>query len=232
MHLYPGVAILALYLLSVPLATGAGYPPLVALMGAALVVLLGLELGHLLLEGYKRNGRVSLRGVVLYRQKTPWLPFLGLTLGSVVLAFALFGATQALDAVLLERFFGWLPGWYVYTDLEAFETYPRRILIITFALRLVLDGLVFPVVEELYFRGYLQPRLSRLGCFAPLVSHGLFTLYHVWQPWNFPTIFLAVLPLAYAVWWTRDYRLGIAIHCALNVSGGALTLLAVVGSPA
>lgn len=138
------------------------------------------------------------------------------------------GLTQPLDRLLLERFFGWLPDWYVYTDLEAFAAYPRSVLLTTFSLRLLLNGLVFPTVEELYFRGYLQPRLSRFGAFAPLIGHGLFTLYHLWQPWNYPTILLAVLPLAYVVGWKRDYRLGIAIHCALNILGGTLTLLAVL----
>ena len=229
LHLYPGGVILGLYLLFVPVANRLGYPPLLALMLAALIVLVGLELGHLLFEGYKRNSRWSLGGIILYKEKTKPLLFLSITVGSVIIAFILFGLTQPLDLVLLERFFRWLPDWYIYTDLEAFEAYSRRVLIVTFSIRLVLDGLVFPTIEELYFRGYLQPRLSRFGRYAPLISHSLFTLYHVWQPWNYPTIFLAVLPLAYAVWWKQDYRLGIAIHCALNVLGGVLTMLAILG---
>ncbi|MCA9838992.1 MAG: CPBP family intramembrane metalloprotease [Trueperaceae bacterium] len=228
LHLYPGVVILGLYLLLVPLTNRIGYPPLLALMIAALLTLFVLELGHLLRKGYKQNSRWSLEGVILYQQKTRPLMFIAITLATVAVAFILFGLTQVIDMRLLERFFSWLPDWYIYTDLAAFKAYPKRVLIITFAIRLVLDGLVFPTIEELYFRGYLQPRLSRFGAHAPLLSHGLFTLYHVWQPWNYPTIFLAVLPLAYAVWWKRDYHLGIAIHCALNVLGGTLTLLAVL----
>ena len=228
LHLYPGFFILALYLLLVPLTSSIGYPPLLALMASALIVLVGLELGHLVREGYKLNGALSLKGVVLYKKKTKPLPFLTVTLGSVMLAFLLFGLTQPTDAFLLRALFSWLPDWYIYTDLEAFKAYPRQVLIVTFTLRLLLDGLVFPTIEELYYRGYLQPRLSRFGHYAPLISHSLFTLYHVWQPWNYPTILLAVLPLAYAAWWKQDYRLAVAIHCALNVLGGVLTMLAVL----
>jgi membrane protease YdiL (CAAX protease family) len=167
---------------------------------------------------------------VLYRQKTSWLGFLGVAFGSVVIAFILFGLTQALDGYLLKHCFSWLPDWYIYTNLDAFKVYSRRVLLATFSVRLLLDGFIFPVIEELYFRGYLQPRLSRFGRFGPLISHSLFTLYHVWQPWNYPTIFLSVLPLTYVVWWKQDYRLGIVIHCALNVLGGTLTLLAILSS--
>jgi membrane protease YdiL (CAAX protease family) len=39
------------------------------------------------------------------------------------------------------------------------------------------------VVEEMYFRGYLLPRISRLGAWAPLVNTVLFSLYHLFTPW-------------------------------------------------
>ena len=39
------------------------------------------------------------------------------------------------------------------------------------------------MVEELYFRGYLLPRISRLGAWAPLVNTVLFSLYHLFTPW-------------------------------------------------
>ena len=34
-------------------------------------------------------------------------------------------------------------------------------------------------------------------------------IYHFRQPYNYLTIFLAVLPLALAVWWKRSVKLGI-----------------------
>jgi membrane protease YdiL (CAAX protease family) len=46
-------------------------------------------------------------------------------------------------------------------------------------LGLVLSGVVAPVVEEMYFRGYLLPRLSRLGRWAPVLNVTLFALYHL-----------------------------------------------------
>lgn len=76
LHLCPGVVILGLYLLLQPLFTALGYPPLVALLAAAVVVV-GLELGHLVREGYRRNGRCSLSGIVLYCNKSKPLPFAG-----------------------------------------------------------------------------------------------------------------------------------------------------------
>lgn len=232
LHLLPGVAILAVYLVLAPIALASGAPALFALLIAVTVVLVVVELGHLLRLGRRRNGRWSLEGVVVARTRTPAPRAIAWTGGTVVVAFVLFGITQPLDDWLLARAFAWLPEWYVYTDLDALRAFSPGVLIALFALRLPLDGLVVPWIEELYFRGYLQPRLHRFGIWAPMIGHGLFTLYHLWQPWNLPSIFVAVLPLAYLTWWTRDVRLAIAVHATVNVLGGLLTLGAVTNGAA
>jgi membrane protease YdiL (CAAX protease family) len=86
----------------------------------------------------------------------------------------------------------------------------------------VLNGLAAPVVEELYFRGYLLPRLARFGAWAPLVNAVLFTIYHFWQPYAYLSILALMLPFIYLVWWKRNVYLGIAIHCAINIVGNLL----------
>jgi uncharacterized protein len=40
--------------------------------------------------------------------------------------------------------------------------------------KLTFDGLAFPILEEVYFRGFLLPRMSYLGALAPAVSALLF----------------------------------------------------------
>lgn len=54
--------------------------------------------------------------------------------------------------------FGWLPAWYrTEPELLAYST---GVQVATVALWLVSAVLVGPVVEEIYFRGWLLPRLS------------------------------------------------------------------------
>lgn len=73
------------------------------------------------------------------------------------------------------------------------------------------------MVEELYYRGYLLPRVSRLGKWAPLINTVLFSLYHFTSLWQNPSRIIAFLPMVYAVWWKRNIYLGILVHCALIV---------------
>jgi membrane protease YdiL (CAAX protease family) len=60
-----------------------------------------------------------------------------------------------------------------------------------------------PIVEELYFRGYLLPRLSYLGGWAIMVNSLLFALYHFTTPWALVSRTLITLPLAYVAYLVR-----------------------------
>ena len=84
---------------------------------------------------------------------------------------------------------------------------------------LVFNVILGPLVEELYFRGYLLPRLHRFGIWAPLINISLFATYHFHKPWDLLTLIVILLPMGYAVWRTRDIRIGIAVHIGLSGTG-------------
>jgi membrane protease YdiL (CAAX protease family) len=81
-------------------------------------------------------------------------------------------------------------------------------------------------VEELYFRGYLLPRISRFEIWAPLLGGIFFGLYHVWQLFGFATVFLLGTALGYVVWWKKDIRLSISLHVFANALGRLMFLMA------
>jgi CAAX protease family protein len=222
LHLLPGVAILAVYVALQPVAALLGLPALFALLAAVLLAGLPIQLGHLLVLGRRRNGRWSLDGVVLLRAplRARWYALLVPLL--LVWSFLWYGLLTPVADFVGRAAFGWLPAWFFRDD---YSQVSRPLLLLMLAFLLVLNGVIAPVVEELYFRGYLLPRLSRFGPWAPVLHLVLFTLYHVWQPWLYPTLLVALFPLIFAVWRTRNVRLGILTHCALNLIGG----LAAVG---
>lgn len=75
MHVLPGVLATVVFLLLKPLLDSTGYPPLLAFLLVVVLVDLPVMLGVMLYEGKKLNGRYSLDGVVLYREKVPWMPW-------------------------------------------------------------------------------------------------------------------------------------------------------------
>ncbi len=228
LHVLPGLLIGAAFVISAPLAMRMGLPPLFAMVTAGILVGLGFQVWHLLIEGRKRNGTWSLQGIVLYRQPMPfWQYFVWVPLFTIA-AFVINGLTSPIGAALLNAL-PWLPGWFEMRDVSILTSYSRPALLITFTLYLLLNGVVAPIIEEWYFRGYLMPRLSRFGRWTPLIEVALFTVYHIWQPYYWITQFFSMLPIVAAVAWKRNIKLGIAAHMALNIIGGLLLMVRLLG---
>ena len=183
-----------------------------ALMCAILLILLPVELGYLLYEGRRKNGRLSLQGVVLYRTPIPiWQYFVFAPVLFILLGL-IFTLMKPVDAFFREQIFAFLPA------LESGLTagYSRKALIATWVMAAIFGVIVGPTIEELYFRGYLLPRMKYAGKWTPLLHSFLFSLYHIWTPWMFLTRTFGMLPLAYAVRW-RNLNLAIIVHVIVNL---------------
>ena len=84
---------------------------------------------------------------------------------------------------------------------------------------IALTGILVPITEELYFRGYLLPRMpSQFGRLKPAVHSLLFSIYHFDAPWMIPVRTLGILPLIYTTIHTRSVRPGIIAHCLVNLA--------------
>ena len=71
-----------------------------------------------------------------------------------------------------------------------------------------------------------MPRISRYGKWTPLLGGLFFGLYHIWQIYSFPTVFLLGAALGYVVWWKKDIRLSIGLHVVANTLGRVMFLMA------
>jgi uncharacterized protein len=222
LHLLPGALITAFYVGTVAPVRDLGFPGLMAFYLAIAFVLIPFELGYLFYRA--RTDGVPLGSLVLYREPVPRAQLIGLVLATFVwaslIAMLLF---PPLDEFFIGNLFSWLPDWFFYA--EDFAQYSAAALIITWLFGLVANGIAGPIVEELYFRGYLLPRISRLGAWAPLVNTVLFSLYHFFTPWANVGRIVALLPMVYAAWWKRNIYLSMAVHVMWNI-GAMLLLLA------
>ncbi len=189
------------------------------------------RLGWLLVEGKKRNGRLSLDGIVQYTQKSPVWQYLVLVPVFIAFNFALFMFVAPLiQPFIVDTFFSWWPQEFNFQnamqDPTQFSSYSGvQALAILYFLTL---GFLIPLLEELYFRGYLLPRMEGYARkWAPFVNVVLFSIYHFYSPWENPIRILALLPLFYVVWRKKDIRFGIFSHVLLNMIGGVMILVAV-----
>jgi hypothetical protein len=218
-HFYPGVLITLFFVSVTPFMVNKGLPPQLSMLLAIVVVVVPVFLLHLK-KAKQMEGVSRIRDLVVYNEKLTTKKLITYTLGLIVFAFLIYGLTQPLNEILAKKLFYWLPDWYKVRD---FEGYSRTIVLITLVLNLLLNGLLAPYLEELYFRGYLLPRMEAWGKYAPLLSAILFSLYHFWQPQIYLTLLIALFPMTYLVWKTKSLKLAIYVHCGLNIIGALLS---------
>lgn len=225
LHLFPGAALFAF----VVAAAAIGVPAVVALLAGIALVVVPLELGYLLFQGRRRSGHWSLSEVVAYGEP---MPSKGVALWAVPLVawfiVILIFSTAVLDERIAEGVFSWYPeSIREFASFDEGTTYATWILVVFFAAAFAINGVLGPIVEELYFRGHLLPRIDRYGRGAPLLNAVLFSLYHFWTPWQNAGRVLALLPWIYTVWRKRSLKLSIAVHISVNCIFLLLVLAAV-----
>ncbi|MEV6850630.1 CPBP family intramembrane glutamic endopeptidase [Actinoplanes sp. NPDC051411] len=216
LHLGPAALAFTVALVVAPLLR---VPQTFALTIAFAVVLTPLELG--ILARAARSLR-EVPSVLAFRGPLGRWRLVVPPLFAVALAMA--AAWSPAGDRLGRLFAGILPGWAL-PSYDATHGFAHTTLIVTMLVTLVVDGITNPLVEELYFRGYLLPRLPVSGRSAIVVSAGLFTVQHYWQPFNWPLILTLELILTTLVVRYGKLRLGIVMHCLANSVGILLTLI-------
>ncbi len=214
-HLYPGVIITVCFAIVTPLLLNYQLPPQFSLLVIISIVAIPLLVLHIN-KAKKEEQKDKLAQINGYSNKISAGRLILYIIGLVIFMFFIWGITQPLNEIITRKLFSWLPAWYTVQD---FKGYGKDIIIITLVLNLLVNGILAPIVEEYYFRGYLLPRMAVWGKWSVVVNAILFSFYHFWQPYIYFTLLIALLPLSWAVCKTRDLRVGIYTHCALNIIG-------------
>ena len=210
LHLLPGILVGCFFLLARQPVANMGYPSIIALILAYAFILIPVELGYLYYQGKKKTGRFTLQGIISYRNSIPWWQYLVWVLIILIATGAIVTLLKPVDAFLQERLFFWMPD----INYGLGGNYSRKILIVTYSLVFIFVAVLSPLVEELYFRGYLLPRTK--GKFATLFHSFLFAAQHVLEPWMIITRTLGFLPILFGVK-KKNIYIGIIVHILCNM---------------
>ena len=209
LHLLPGILIGIFYFLIRQPLQKFGYPSIFGLILGIAFVLVPVELGYLLYKGKQATGRFTLDGLISYRRPIPWWQSILWIVVVLALMGAIFTVMRPVDNFLMEKLFYWMPT----LDSGLDGSYSKPALIVTYSIFIIFGVVVGPAVEELYFRGYLLPRIPVKQ--SELFHSLLFAAYHVWTPWMVVTRILGMLPLVIAVK-KKNLNIGIGAHILLN----------------
>lgn len=239
LHLLPGIfVIIAIIVFSQPLFSRAlgiddRLSPVVGYLLGILIGLLPVQIGILLFAGKKETGKFTLRNVIQFTEKSRLKEYFHFVPIFILYFLFLFIVIAPLiQPYIVNTFFSWWPQQY---NFQLLLQDPTRLagyrgIEILVTAYLVLSCMAGPFVEELYFRGYLLPRMDGFsGKWAPLINTILFSLYHFFSPWENLIRIAASYPLIYLVWKKRNIRFSMLVHIIVNSVGGLIALITLLG---
>ena len=218
LHLAPGVPFTLVFPLAAWLINRAGGSTYLAVV-LCIPLLLVCEVGVLIIE--RRRINWTWRSIVIPRGgRRVSIPDILL---SVAVIYAIAQVAGALASpsrtAILGAMAAWLPPWAVLGGIPAgTSSY-------TLWLGLFLSGLAASIVEELYYRAFLLPRIPVSGRWAPAVNAALHSICHFYTPWNYLVFFVAFLPLAYYVRLRGNVLPTIITHVLFNSVGVIVVLV-------
>ncbi len=237
LHLFPGIFILALiFLFSNPFFTNlfgfdSNLSPILGYLMAILFGVIPILLVILFFASKYETGKFNIKEIINYTEKgklKEYLLYVPLLIVYFVILFVVIA--PIIQPFIVKTFFSWWPEQYnfqlILQDPSKITGYGGvKILIIFYIL---LSCILGPIVEELYFRGYLLPRMEKYsGKWAPFLNTVLFSVYHFFSPWENLIRIVAGYPLIYLVWKKKNIRYGMLVHILVNMIGGIVMLVAI-----
>jgi len=180
-----------------------------------------MELGMIISASKKEYGTCSLKSALEGQEK--------LALWKIVLiAFVFLGVAGLLSAFVapLENQFlskiratvlNNLPIGFDWTNYEYIKSFSKPTLIFTCVYYCIFNVLIGPIIEELFFRGYLTSHYKKQGVLTPILIAVLFSLYHFWLPFHNIFRILAFAPVAYVAYKKKNIYISIWFHCMCNL---------------
>ncbi|MFX0106587.1 MAG: lysostaphin resistance A-like protein [Candidatus Hodarchaeota archaeon] len=226
LHVITGILITLFLLFITPFLLAIGLTPEFGMLFGFIFIGEPIQLGYMLYLGRKKNNKFSLKGVIL--NQAPLLKgnyFLPILLVIAVI-FIISTITEPINVLLSNTTFSWLPYWLLNSD-PLFYTNSILIIQVIFVFQLIVDGVINPIIEELYWRGFLLPRLSRYGIYSVIINGFLIAIQHFWQIFNFALLIPVSLILSYIVYRYKSVYLSMITHCLINTIGILIFYIAI-----
>lgn len=214
LHLLPGLILTLVYVLLLKSGVLEGYPKSIALgLAGGFGVVFG-ELGYLFYVAKNEEGSFNIFNILGLKSKLKGKDFFIYSIILFVAAGILMSVSKPFTNFLLNNVFSFIPSWY--NLMEDISLFSRNIIIITILVNFFIITIILPIIEELYFRGFLLTRMKWMGKYSVLVNTVLFAVYHLWSPWMIVARVVAFLPLFYWVYKKDSLKLSITVHCLAN----------------
>ncbi len=227
---FPALLILGAYLWAIQFR--ATIPPFFSLMVIILVILIPSELGIILSFSKKENGKRNLRSAFIEQENLSAKEIIGISMILVVFAAMIFTFISPIETnFMFTTIFRNVPEYFKLADFfNNYENYSKEIVLTSLVIYAIGNGILGPIVEELYFRGLIMPRINRFGKWTPIIITLLFSAYHLFSPWENITRIIACFPFVYCVYKKKNIFIGMVVHCTLNTASIIMAIISLMSN--
>ncbi|UTR10168.1 CPBP family intramembrane metalloprotease [Evansella sp. LMS18] len=199
---------------------GNSIPTILLFFLLAMFILFPFQIFVVARASKKEYGNYSWKSAFANHQKLAWwkiFVYAAFLFGFAgIMSVTIAPLEDMLFAPVSDRLFNVLPPYFDWTNIDYLQNYSRNILLFTCVMFFILNVFVGPIVEELFFRGYLTSKLSRFGNYTPFIVTVLFSLYHFWLPFSNLFRIIAFFPAYYLAWKKKNIFIAILFHCLCN----------------
>ncbi|MGG5329414.1 CPBP family intramembrane glutamic endopeptidase [Enterococcus sp. AZ163] len=216
LHLVPGVMITFMYAILVPYVLSEGFPNDFAMSITDIMGVMLLEIGYLLYITKKETRTYNIKTQLFYLEKTRVKEYFIFLLIVSVWALDISMLLGPIEELIKNSFFSFVPTEYIMGSYHVYDFSKDKVMM-TAVIGIIANGIIAPISEELYFRGYLLPHIQLTDFKSALLSSVLFSAYHFYSPWYFFSRVLMMIPLYYWVIKRRNIRFSIFAHLIANM---------------
>ena len=196
-------------------------PSLLLFFVLGMLILFPIQIMVVLLASKKEYGSYSFKRAFQDHQKLQWwkiILYAAFLWGFAgIMSVTIAPLEEMLFAPITNRFSHIIPAYFDWSNIEYLGQYSKNILLLTSGVYFILNGFVGPIVEEIFFRGYLTSKAKRFGIYTPFIITVLFSLYHFWLPFNNLFRIIVFYPAFYVAWKKKNIYIAIVFHCLCNL---------------
>lgn len=220
-----------------PWLVNSGYPK-VLMWGivASIMLFIFALIGFFFIHKEAKKLNISLKERLLIKKvsKKQWLICLAILIVGIVSAQVISPFINSFIELTGLSIPNYMPFWLdptinpMETDIEIlspnYSLKNNYTIVIVMAITLILNILV----EEIYFRAWLLPKMQSLGKWSWVVNGFLFALYHTFQLWLFPILVIISLSITLTVYLSKSILPALTIHFIANFLLSIIGILALV----
>ena len=226
LHLIPGIINLIVILLILPITNHFGLFSLTAGLLMVPIGMIPLQLSILLYFSKKQTNSYNILKIIPFQKKNKIIEYLLFVVIMIAWALLVNGLLESFEINMRDSIFSFVPEYIALRNMDL-SKYSKYNLIFTAILGIISNGIMAPIIEELYFRGFLLPKINLSPILAVIINAALFSLYHFFSPWQFFSRFFMMVPMYYWVIKRQNIRFSLMAHIIGNLysSAGILILI-------